>query len=142
MRFLDSSGTDEPKHSKSPLLCTVEVRAIPLLAIGLLVALKDFVVVRVILLLFPAVTVGTPILEFASIRVLSRLLLIVPKLALLLALVFIDVRLASKILPIVGVLTLISQVIFVLLVERTPDRLVVKHKEICIFDHFVKHVHT
>ena len=103
-------------------------------------ALVHAEVIRVVLLLLPAVTVATAVLQLTPVRISLRLFLCRPKLALLFAFVLEKVRLSPIVLPIVCILTLISLMTFAFVVEGTPDRFKIKHVEVCIRFHLVQHV--
>ena len=116
------------------------VRAVFLSTMRCIVALVHLVVVRMVLLLFPAVAVDAAILEVAAIAVGLRFLLRAPELTLLLGRVLVNVRLPPIVLPVVGILALVSHVAPHLVIEGAPNRLEVEHVEVTVLLHLVEQV--
>ena len=90
---------------------------------------------RVVLKLFPAVTMPTPVLKAATFIVGASIPFGFPTAALGIP-VLVEMRWSSVVLPVVCVYTLVSLVFFV--AEGTPDCLEVEHIKIIIYDHFVE----
>lgn len=111
-----------------------------LLTAWAIVAFVDAEVVRMILLLLPAVAVHTAVLEITAIAVSSSLLFRTPEAALLSARVLVYVRLSAIVLPVMRVLALITHMASHLVIERAPYRLEVEHVEVIVLIHLVKQV--
>ena len=103
---------------------------------------EDFVVVKVVLFFFPAVTILASVFKLTPVRVCLSLLLGAPELALILATVLVYVGLPSEVLPVVRVDTLVPEVVFALLIEGAPYCLKVEHVEVCISFHVVQFVNA
>lgn len=101
-------------------------------------ALYRLVVQIMVFLLFPSMTVATPVLKAASIHVSARLLFIAPDSTLVFWIV-INVNLASEILPVMGIHTDVTRMVLVLFVaKRTPNCLEMKQVEVHITLHPMK----
>lgn len=122
------------------LSLTVIVWAVLLATICRVVARVDLVIVRVVLLLFPAVAVETAVLQVTSIAVGLRLLLGAPEAALLPRGILVDVRASPEVLPVVRILALVTHMTAHLIIEGTPGRLEVEHVEVGIRLHLVEQI--
>lgn len=108
-----------------------------LLALSMLLARIDFVVARMILLLFPAVTIGAAILITTAVGVAPDEVLDFPILAKLF-LIVVKLRLPPQVLPVVSINTIFLIMIFA---PWTPSCLKVKDIEIRIlWFHLMEHV--
>ena len=114
------------------------VRTVLFLAVLGAVALMHLVVVRMVLLFFPAVAVDASILQITAVTVRLCLLFGAPEAALLLAGVLVLVGLAAVVLPVVRVLALVAHVALHLVVEGAPHRLEVEHVEVSVLLHAVQ----
>ena len=109
-------------------------------AIRRVVACVDSVVVRMILLLLPAMAVETAVLQVAPIAVSLRLFFGAPEAALFSRGVLVDVWASPKVLPVVGIFTFVTHVTAHLVIERTPGRLEVEHVKVGIPLHLVEQI--
>jgi hypothetical protein len=104
----------------------------------LVAALTHFEIIRMVFLLLPAMTCATTILKLAAITISLQILFGVPESALLFRVTEV-LRLAAEVLPVVCIDTIFS---FMLLVaERAPHGFKVKHVEVIISVHVLKHVY-
>lgn len=124
----------------SHLALRVIVRTVLLPAVGDAVTGCDFVVVRVVLFLLPAVTVEAAILKITAVTVVFSLLLRAPKATLLLRCILVLVWLTPVVLPIVRVFALVSHVALDFVIEGAPDRLEVEHVEIRVLLHSMQQI--
>jgi hypothetical protein len=91
----------------------------------------------VVFLFLPAVTAPAAVLQLAAILIRLCIFFRFPGLALVFAIIE-QVRFSAEILPVVRINTRVSLMVFV--TEGTPDRLEVKHIEVCVVLHLVQHV--
>ena len=128
------------RRGRSHLVIRVIVWAVLLFAVFNVVTGRHFVVIRVVLFLFPAMTIYTAVLQVAAITVVFCLLLSAPKAALLLWQILVLVRLAPIVLPIVRVFALVTHMTSDFVIEWAPDSLEVEHVEVRVLLHAMQQV--